>query len=253
MKNAASIFLLLFSLTAAFGQRAAKVTAWIDLQQSDGKVVISCWCQNHTSSPLHLRYKAVLFDQDSSVQTGKTLALPDQPNLLLNGNFLVPDGEFERVVLQVFLKDELVATAQAVGPKPTPFASTEAPASSQLNEEISGFDDTEIQGLILDETHSKLAQDFYELFFNNWSSVEEDIKTNFTITFREQPNIIGIGSRVMVELNGEEVLQLNLQPRREIIETLALQLVESLYSQIMNPDQSYQEINTDDISGSGIY
>lgn len=194
-----------------------------------------------------------MFDQDSVVQTGKTLALPDQPNLLLNGNFLVADGEFERVVLQVFQKDELVATAQAVGPKPAPLLSSEMPNQPNPSEEPFHLDDAEIQGLILDETHSKLAQDFYELFFNNWSSVEEDIKTNFTITFREQPNIIGIGSRVMVELNGEEVLQLNLQPRREVLETLALQLVESLYSQIMNPDQSYQEINTDDISGSGIY
>ncbi len=187
------------------------------------------------------------------MQTGKTLALPDQPNLLLNGNFLVTDGEFDKVVLQVFQKEELVAATQAIGAKPAPLLSSETPNQPKPNEEGFQFDGTEIQGLILDETRSKLAQDFYELFFNNWSSVEEDIKTNFTITFREQPNIIGIGSRIMVELNGEEVLQLNLQPRREILESLAVQLVESLYTQIMNPDQDYQEINTDDISGSGIY
>lgn len=223
------------------------------MQQIDGKVVVSCWCQNHTSSPLHLGYKAILLDNDSIVQEGKTLALPDQPNLLLNANFLVPDGQFERLQIFIFNKQELVAYSQAIGPKhETPIATQPLTLTTPSGEYI-GLESLEIGSLVIDETRSKLAHDFYELFYNNWSSVEEDIKTNYTITIREQPTGIGIGTRIMVELDGNDLLQLNLQPRTEIVENLAIQLVESLYNKILHPEQDYQEIGTDDLSGSGIY
>jgi Curli assembly protein CsgE len=248
-KTIATLFLLSLS-AASFAQRTDKVTAWVNVQQTDGKVVISSWCQNNTPSPLHLSYKAVLIYKDSTVQEGKTLALPNQPNLLLNGNFLVDDGHFDKVILLVYKKDELVATAQAIGPKPEPPSQdlVRSPTSGRLS-----ANDIEIEGLVIDETRSKLAHDFYELFYNSWSSVEEDIKLNYSITIREQPVRVGIGTRISVELDGEEFTQLNLQPRAEVLEALAIQLVESLYTHIMHPDQSYQEIEAEDISGSGIY
>lgn len=253
LKKALSILLILPLLTAAIGQRSARVTAWIDLQQTDGKAVISCWCQNHTAFPLHLRYKAILLDNDSLIREGKTLAVPDQPNLLLNANFLISDGQFEKVQLYVYQNDELVAATQAIGPKPeTPPLAEPNKIDKSLIDPLN-LDGGEIEALVIDDTRSKLAHDFYELFYNGWSSVEEDIKVNYAITIREQPSGIGIGTRIMVELNGEESLQLNLQPRAEILEELAVQLVQSLYDQIMNPDKSYQEIGTGDLSGSGIY
>lgn len=250
MKKTIATLLLLPLLAAAFAQRADKVTAWVDVQQTDGKVVLSTWCQNNTSSPLHLSYKAILIDTDSTVLEGKTLALPDQPNLLLNGNFLVEDGQFDKLILLVYKKDELVATAQAIGPKPEPPAQglARSPTSDRLS-----ADDIEIEGLVIDETRSKLAHDFYELFYNSWTSVEDDLKVNYSITIREQPVRVGIGTRISVELDGEELSQLNLQPRAEVVEALAIQLVESLFAHITNPDQSYQEIGAEDISGSGIY
>jgi curli production assembly/transport component CsgE len=194
-----------------------------------------------------------MIDKDTTIREGKTLTIPEQPNLLLNANFLVADGQFEKLILRIFHNNELVATSQAFGPKPElPVAKNVAPPLP-LSTEPQSLDGAEIGGLVLDETRSKLAHDFYELFYNGWTSVEEDIKVKYNISIREQPTGVGIGTRVLVELDGTEVLQLNLQPRLEIIENLAVQLVESLYTQIMNPDQSYQEINSDDISGSGIY
>jgi curli production assembly/transport component CsgE len=105
------------------------------------------------------------------------------------------------------------------------------------------LDDIEIEGLVLDESRSKLAHDFYELFYNSWRVIEEDIKTGYTITIREQPAFIGNGSRIVVDLDGTEITQLNLQPRIEVLESLSMQLVELLFNQI----------GAEDISGSGIY
>jgi Curli assembly protein CsgE len=252
LKKTLLILLLLPFLAASQAQRTSKVTAWFDILQTDGNVVISSWCQNQTSSPLHLNYKAVLIGQDSTIKEGKTLALPDQPNLLLNAGFLVQGGQFEQVLLLVYKGKELVASAQAYGPKALPQANEDGQVRSPSSDRHS-LDDIEIEGLVLDESRSKLAHDFYELFYNSWRVIEEDIKTGYTITIREQPAFIGNGSRIVVDLDGTEITQLNLQPRIEVLESLSMQLVELLFNQITNPEAGYQEIGAEDISGSGIY
>ena len=82
-------------LAASKAQAPVKVTAWLDILQTDGNVVISSWCQNHSSSPQHLRYQAILIQNDSLVHEGKTLALPAPPNLLLHGSFVVKGGQLD--------------------------------------------------------------------------------------------------------------------------------------------------------------
>lgn len=253
MKAYFTILFLLPLAAIASAQRAERVTAWTEVQQTDGRAVLSCWCQNHTSSPLQLRYKAILFDQDTTVREGTSLALPDQPNLLLNASFLVEDGQFERLEIYVYQKDALVAKAFAVGPAPIVNNKPDIEPSKSANAPTIGLDDLEIGRLVLDDTRSKLAHDFYELFYNAWSSVEEDIKVNYTINIREMPNVIGIGTRILVEVDGQELTQLNLQPRAELVENLSVQLVESLYNHFTNPDEGAKGLQIDDISGTGIY
>ncbi len=245
-------FVLLLSAATTLAQPVAKVTAWIDVQSADGNAIISTWCQNHTSSPLHLRYKTLLIGKDTLIKEGKTLAIPDQQNLLLNGGFVVQGGQFEAVELLIFKNNEMVAKATLQGPKqeiqPKEESIVRSPNSDRLN-----VDDIEIEGLVLDETRSKLAHDFYELFYASWRVVEEDLKANYSIILREQPAFIGNGSRLVVDLDGTELTQLNLQPRSELLEQISLELVELLYNQIKNPEAAYQEIGAEDISGSGIY
>ncbi|MBK8563886.1 MAG: hypothetical protein IPN76_11225 [Saprospiraceae bacterium] len=253
MKKTLFTLLLLHLLAATtFTQPTAKVTAWVEIQSTDGNAIISTWCQNHTTSPLHLRYKALLINKDTLLKEGKTLAIPDQPNLLLNASFLVEGGQFDALQLFIFKNDELVAKAELQGPKQALQSKeegiTRSPNSDRLN-----ADDIEIEGLVLDETRSKLAHDFYELFYGSWRVVEEDLNTNYSIVIREQPAFVGNGSRIAVDLDGTELTQLSLQPRLELMEQLSVELVEMLYNQIKNPDAAYQEIGAEDISGGGIY
>jgi hypothetical protein len=265
-----SIILLGILLPAAHGQRTVKVSAWVEVQTTDGRTVITCWCQNDNSTPVSLIYKAVCFANDTTLCEGKTLALPGQPNLLLNAGFLVPEGQFDRVHVQVFRNDEIVASAEAVGPpRAVPPALPKAITDSTLREggpapkdgDLSrsptsdrlSADDIEIEGLVLDETRSKLAHDFYEQFYANWTAVEEDINTAYAIIIREMPNLIGIGTRIIVEVDGQELTALNLHPRSDMVEALALQVTEAIYSHYTNPEATVQEIATDDISGTGVY
>jgi curli production assembly/transport component CsgE len=94
-------------------------------------------------------------------------------------------------------------------------------------QEVIDADDAglEIDGLIVDETRTRMGSDFYDLFYTNWEAPPE--ARNFTIVIMEQP-APQMGTRMTLKVNDQEVAQFMLQPRYEIIEELALQSVQFL-------------------------
>jgi hypothetical protein len=76
----------------------------------------------------------------------------------------------------------------------------------------------EIDGLVVDETQTKLGRDFYDVFFSRWEAPPNAV--NFTVTIREQilPNR---GTRIVVEINDDVAFQAYLQPRYDAIEEAA--------------------------------
>lgn len=80
----------------------------------------------------------------------------------------------------------------------------------------------ELGGFVLDETRSKLARDFYALFYQNWEAPEG--VSNFTITISEQPSF-GRGTQINVQIDYEQVYSARLQPKYEYIEAVSEQAV----------------------------
>lgn len=80
----------------------------------------------------------------------------------------------------------------------------------------------EIDGLVMDETQSKIGRDFYDAFYTRWEAPKGAV--NFTVTVREQP-VPNRGTRVTVQVNDEMVFRANLRPRQDQIETAARQAV----------------------------
>ena len=78
----------------------------------------------------------------------------------------------------------------------------------------------QIDGLVVDETATKIGRDFYDVFYSAWSPPAG--ATNFTIRIQEQP-APGMGTRVVLMLNDEVLFQLQLQPRYEVVQDLARQ------------------------------
>jgi curli production assembly/transport component CsgE len=98
------------------------------------------------------------------------------------------------------------------------------PATGQ---EIIDAEDTglEIDGLIVDETRTRIGSDFYDLFYTNWEAPLQ--AHNFTIVITEQP-VPQMGTRITLRVNDQDVAQFMLQPRYEIIEQYAQQSVQFL-------------------------
>jgi hypothetical protein len=88
----------------------------------------------------------------------------------------------------------------------------------------------EIDGLVVDQTITKLGRDFYQAFYQRWEAPEEAL--NFTITVQEQP-LPNIGTGITVLVNDEIAFQTRLQPREDVILASAQQAISLCFRRLM--------------------
>lgn len=117
-------------------------------------------------------------------------------------------------------------------------------------EETTNEIEMEIDGLIMDETVTKAGRDFYQIFYSNWEAPANS--SNFTIQIRERPDR-GLASILMIDINDNRVIETPLQPRYDVVESIATQAVQICYEYLLNYEQIQQQLSDDDLSGSGIY
>jgi len=91
----------------------------------------------------------------------------------------------------------------------------------------------ELDGMILDETRSKVGRDFYDVFYSNWQSPPD--ATNFSISISEQPSP-SLGTIIYVEVNDDETFRMRLQPRYDFIQQAGQYAVRQTYNHLQNND-----------------
>jgi curli production assembly/transport component CsgE len=74
---------------------------------------------------------------------------------------------------------------------------------------------TEIEGLIVDQTITKLGHDFYDLFYTRWEAPPKI--TEFTITLEERPGR-GTNTLISMVVNDIPLMEMPLQPKYELLE-----------------------------------
>jgi len=92
----------------------------------------------------------------------------------------------------------------------------------------------EIDGMVHDETRSKVGRDFYDVFYTYWQSPPQ--ASNFTIRISEQPSP-NLGTTIYVEVNHTETFRMRLQPRYEMIQEAGKHAVRQTYSHLQNNQQ----------------
>jgi curli production assembly/transport component CsgE len=107
-----------------------------------------------------------------------------------------------------------------------------------------------LKNLVMDNTLSKMGQDFYEFFYEQWDPPETE--RHFTVYIEEKPSP-GMGNMVMIKINYDKVFQSRLTPRQGMIEKIAQQAVNRSESYIANYQQIRQQLEGADMKGSGIY
>lgn len=94
----------------------------------------------------------------------------------------------------------------------------------------------ELDGLVLDETRSKIGRDFYDIFYQKWEAPPNS--SNYTITISEKPTPT-LGSFISVGVNDQQIFQYRLQPRYEIIQQVAEYAVRVTYMHMKNNQHQY--------------
>ncbi|WP_340104015.1 CsgE family curli-type amyloid fiber assembly protein [Rhodohalobacter sp. 8-1] len=93
----------------------------------------------------------------------------------------------------------------------------------------------EIDGMVHDDTRSKVGRDFYNVFYSYWQSPEN--AHNFNIRVSEQPSP-NLGTTIYVTVNYTETFRMRLQPRYEMIEEAGKYAVRQTFAYLQN---NYQE------------
>ncbi|QJX46577.1 hypothetical protein HMJ29_06345 [Hymenobacter taeanensis] len=80
----------------------------------------------------------------------------------------------------------------------------------------------EIEGLIVDQTISKVGHDFYDLFYTQFEAPAGT--DDYVITLLEKPSR-GTATLIMVSVNESDLLEMPLQPKAEYIEAAVAEAI----------------------------
>ena len=247
-----SFLLFSFMLLSAFAM--AQTTAWIDKKTVGDSVVFKAMMHNNSASILSLKYTLIV-EKDGpdgktkNSQQGAFKAVPKSTVPLSTAILNISPEDYYKVQLFIFQKDKLIcADTLQQGIKPLPIAA--AKQQKQNPKVPSSSDAIEIDGLIIDETRSKTARDFYELFYNKWTAPYQ-VK-DYSITIKELPSR-GRSARILIVVNDKEVFQRFLQPRMDIIERMVQQAIFLVNRHLDNRESIKKQMSHEDVKGSGIY
>ncbi len=94
----------------------------------------------------------------------------------------------------------------------------------------------EIDGMIHDDTRSKIGRDFYDIFYANWQSPPEASHYSIRITEQPAPNL---GTIIAVEVNNTETFRARLQPRYDFIEEASHFAIRRTYLHLQHSRQQF--------------
>ncbi|WP_165903807.1 CsgE family curli-type amyloid fiber assembly protein [Hymenobacter gummosus] len=112
------------------------------------------------------------------------------------------------------------------------------------------FRPTEIEGLIVDQTITKVGHDFYDVFYTHWEAPAG--ATDFTVTLRERP-ARGTATLVTLEVNDTELLEMPLQPKFDVVEAAAQEAVAVAQDFLIRSQTVKNQLDGADQSGSGLF
>jgi curli production assembly/transport component CsgE len=108
----------------------------------------------------------------------------------------------------------------------------------------------EIDGLVVDETLTKVGRDFYDIFYSNWEAPPK--VNNYSVSIKERP-LRGRGFQIVIDVNGTEINEMNLQPQYEMIAEAALQGVYITLDYLSNDENLKEQLDIDGQKGTSLY
>lgn len=154
------------------------------------------------------------------------------------------------IILSIYFFPFSENQLDSISSKPAPKALQEL-LDQVLNQKKGESDiEIEIDGLLVDDTKTKIGRDFYDLFYASWEAPKG--AKNYTITIQEKPFRL-TSTLAVVLINDNVVYQSILQPRQDIVESLSEEAIAYTYNYLENYEEIMKQLNGEDQAGSGIF
>ena len=256
---------------------ASMIQLWFEESLEGGKLTISVNFLSEAEDLTVLEYDFEIWHEiksaDDSIHgsKGEFLAVQNLAIPLATKTINLEKSEPLMFIIRIFQVDQLITSKQynwnpknkitpqkAITPvaiQPATQSIPKPPVANQLSKvadkKTFAGDDFEIQGLIIDETRTKLGRDFYEIFFRKWIP-PQNAGDDFIIKIKELPSF-GRFARVTVEVSDHKLSERSLNPRIDIIELQANASIREARNYLSARSRLSSDLENEDTLGSGIY
>lgn len=108
----------------------------------------------------------------------------------------------------------------------------------------------EIDGLVMDETMTKVGRDFYDMFFSIWVAPQK--AKNYTITVKEMV-LPGLATQIIILVNETEIFKQRVQPRYEVLEQMSQYANQKAMQYLNNYEKMKAQLEDEDQQGTGLF
>jgi len=129
-------------------------------------------------------------------------------------------------------------------------SSITARTKKQADSTTASLDNIEIDGLIIDQSRTKIGHEFYEYFYNLWQAPEKIRDYTIFIFEKADPRF---GSRISISVDDWTIYQSMLKPRSVEIEEAAKVGVQRTLQFLYRYDRDKRQLAGEDMVGSGIF
>jgi len=232
----------------------AQATAWISKTTKGDSTIFQGMVHNNTADILSLKYtmiveKAGLNGKSRNNQQHYFKAVPKSTVPLGKSILNISPDDYYKVTLFIFRDNKLITSDTLLQGSP-PILIADANQENFKPTVSSTSDAIEIDGLIIDETRTKSARDFYELFYGKWTAPYG--AKDFTINIKELPSR-GRSARIVISVNDREIFQRFLQPRYDVIEMMVNQAIYHVGRYLSKNESVKKQMGQEDHKGSGLF
>lgn len=211
--------ILMMSLMVAAQNEAKEVKVKINLENLEGIVNVEGTLENVTSEYKSIYFKFSVFKNNSennnkskSVQDGRIILAPLQKVVITKSQF--NEGIKDQMILLLLVYDE---NNNIIGKDRIELGNTHVDkASSKINEGL------ELNGILSNDTKTKLGNDFFEMFYNQYTKLK--IKANKVVTVQEELTF-GRTTKIMIVIDGEVVNEFISRPDEEFLKFMSEYMV----------------------------
>lgn len=231
-------FCVFFSLQKMYSQPVYKeVKAKIEVEKVENILSIKGTVENLKSEYKSISYKLTVFKKNKrnsnsskNSQDGRVILDPEQKVNLSKTQ--INEGVDDQIILLLIIYDE---NNEIIGKD-----RVEIGVDDESNAaEAKPNDGLVMMGIVSNDTKTKLGNDFYELFYNEYSKLK--IKSNKIVSVQEELTF-GRTTKIMVSVNGELIKEFISRPDEDYMKYMAEYVTSEVFKYFKNIERQDKTI-----------